>query len=143
MVLTFYDGFEDYGPQMVDIMKAQKEAVVNAMGIKLKPKTGEAVETKTISEKGQVLSEDTNTQQVDLPEQVAQEESGFGGVGCEVGVEISYTENLGNFRSARVGVSLKVVVGHVEIDEAYDYAKAWVDQRMEKLVEEVQDLKSA
>lgn len=136
MVIMFADGFEAYGVEGL----AKLEGL--SMGIKLKPKQAEAVETKTITESGQVISEDTETKQVEVPEEI-QTSNVNATPGCEVGVDMSYTENLGNYRSARVGVSLKVTVAHEDIDEAFDYAKAWVDQRMETMVGEVQELKNA
>jgi hypothetical protein len=57
--------------------------------------------------------------------------------GCEVGFEAGYTHNLGNFKSCRVGVSLKVSCPHGEIDEVYEIAKTWVSDRMDKAVTEL------
>lgn len=56
---------------------------------------------------------------------------------CTVGFEVSYTHNLGNYQSARVQVSLAVPCPHAEISEIYDTAKAWVEERMESLIEEL------
>ncbi len=49
---------------------------------------------------------------------------------CEIGFEASYTHNLGNYESARVNVSIKIPCLHGEIDEAFEYAKTWVDQKL-------------
>jgi hypothetical protein len=56
---------------------------------------------------------------------------------CTVGVEASYTHNLGNYQSARIGVSLTVPCTHGEINEIYKFAQAWVDERMSELQEEL------
>jgi len=57
---------------------------------------------------------------------------------CEVGFDAGYTHNLGNYQSARVGVSLKIDCAHSEIDEVYDYAMEWVNDKMAKLREELE-----
>jgi hypothetical protein len=65
----------------------------------------------------------------------------YGGSGpwCEVGLDASYTHNAGNYQSVKVGVSLRLPCLPGEINEMFDYAKAWVDKRMNTLVEELQD----
>jgi hypothetical protein len=52
---------------------------------------------------------------------------------CEVGFEVSYTHNLGNYESAKIGVSLKLPCLVPEIDEAFEYAKTWVDEKMNQV----------
>lgn len=145
-MIVWIDDFTYFDTEGVVLAEGKVEGIKSVfigdkeidMGIKL-TKKAEAVETKEIKEKQQVISEDTKTEELELPKEIA--DSG-GGAGCEVGVDMSYTENLGNYRSARVGVSLKVTVAHHEIDEAFVYAKEWVDQRMQVLVAEVQELKA-
>ena len=102
------------------------------MSVKIK-KHAKAVITQQEMVKGEVIAEDIQQEVVKQP-----------GAGkpltehvCEVGVESSYTHNLGNYKSARVQVSLKVPCRHGEIDEVYDYAEHWVEARMTKLVEEL------
>jgi hypothetical protein len=58
---------------------------------------------------------------------------------CEVGVDASYTHNLGNYQSCRIGVSLKVPCSIDEINGVYTMAKDWVDTRMSQLREELED----
>lgn len=103
------------------------------MALKIKGKAATATTTKTISDKKTVISEDTAQEQVETPasDQPTEQQ-------CEVGVEMSYTHNLGNYQSARVQVSLKVPCVHAEIDDVYDYAKGWVETRLEGLVDELQ-----
>ena len=57
---------------------------------------------------------------------------------CEVGVEASLTINLGNFNSTRLQTSLKVPAPHSEIDEVWEFAKDWVNDKMEKLAADAQ-----
>lgn len=47
-----------------------------------------------------------------------------------VSVDYSLTMNLGNFESARIGVSVRVPCYKEEIDEAFEFASAWVEQRI-------------
>ena len=56
---------------------------------------------------------------------------------CEVGVDASYTKNLGNFQSAKVGVSLRVPCAHGDIDDVFAYAKDWVNNKLSAIIEEL------
>lgn len=103
------------------------------MALKIKGKPATATTTKTITDKKTVVSEDTKQETVDTPADPAPSEPQ-----CEVGVEMSYTHNLGNYTSARVQVSLKVPCIHAEVDDVYDYAREWVDGKLNGLVEELQ-----
>ena len=47
-----------------------------------------------------------------------------------VSVDYSLTMNLGNFESARISVSVQVPCYREEVDEAYEFASAWVEQRI-------------
>ena len=96
-------------------------------------KPGTATVTKEIKDKGTVVSEDQEQEQVEGVTAATSIEPM-----CEVGMEMSYTHNLGNYQSARVQVSLKVPCAHAEIDEAYDYAKSWVEGKLNTLVDELQ-----
>ena len=48
-----------------------------------------------------------------------------------VSVDYSLTMNLGNYESARISVSVSVPCYKEEIDEAYEFARAWAEQRLE------------
>ena len=50
---------------------------------------------------------------------------------CEVGFEASYTQNMTNYQSARVNVSIKIPCLQGEVDEVFEYAKSWVDEKLE------------
>lgn len=58
---------------------------------------------------------------------------------AKVGVNMGLTLNLGNFESARIDVSISVPCYREETDEAYRYAREWVETR---LGEEVQSVRS-
>jgi hypothetical protein len=49
-----------------------------------------------------------------------------------VSVDYTLTMNLGNYESARIGVSVHVPCYKEEIDDAYEFAQAWVEARVEK-----------
>lgn len=102
------------------------------MALKLAKKTGTALVSKETKDKGTVLAEETDEQVVETPS------AGGDGPWCEVGVEMSYTHNLGNYQSARVGVSIRLPCKYHEINAVYDYAKEWADGKLQSLVEELQ-----
>lgn len=51
---------------------------------------------------------------------------------AEVEVAVALTMNLGNFESARLSVSLRLPCYKEEIEEAYAYAQAFVEDRVAK-----------
>ena len=107
------------------------------MALNLKKKAA-ATESKTITDKKVVISEDVVTKAVEVPANVlgqAQKLTPW----CEVGVEASYTHNLGNFQSCRVAVSLKVPCPHDEIDKVFEYAQTWVDGKMNTMMSDLQN----
>jgi len=61
---------------------------------------------------------------------------------CNVGYGLGFTEPMGNYRSVRAYVSLNVPCVHSEIDEVYDFAKEWVDARIQVLFNEIAAQKS-
>lgn len=97
----------------------------------LKPKA-KAETSVTHKQGGKTVAEDSFSENVDPP---AVEVPSNGQMPwCEVGVEMSYTKNLGNFNSARVGVSLKVPCQAPEVEDMFKFAEGWVNERMEQLV---------
>jgi hypothetical protein len=56
---------------------------------------------------------------------------------CEVGFEASFTKNLGNYQSARLNVIVKIPCPAGDIDEVFDYARTWVNGKLETLVSEL------
>lgn len=57
---------------------------------------------------------------------------------CNVGVNMATTVNLGNYESVKLGVSLHVPCKHEEINDTFDFARGWVEEKMTELVESVQ-----
>jgi len=49
-----------------------------------------------------------------------------------VTVDYHLTLNLGNFESARIGISVQVPCYKEEIDDAYEFAAAWAEERLGK-----------
>lgn len=49
-----------------------------------------------------------------------------------VHVDYALTMNLGNYESAKISVSVSVPCYKEEIDEAYEFAQAWVEERLSK-----------
>jgi len=54
-----------------------------------------------------------------------------------VGCQASQTVNMGNFNSLKIGVSVNVPCDISELDATFDFAKNWVDSKMQQLQEEV------
>lgn len=102
---------------------------------KKSPTAETKVETKS---KGETIAEENKT------ETVAPMEGSAAAVGsldpwCEVGVEASYTHNLGNYQSCRVQVSLRMPCVAGEINEVFEYSKAWVDEKMQIMMAELNE----
>lgn len=108
------------------------------MALKIAKKTGTATVSKQMKDKGSVIAEETAAEEVPALAGSAGAQ-GAAGPWCEVGVDASYTHNLGNYQSARVGVTLKIPCLAPEIDKIFDYAKTWVDAKMQALIEDLQD----
>lgn len=107
------------------------------MAIKFSKKPAQAqttVETKT---NGQTVAEENTTETVDVPAEVTIPEKATE-PGCLVGVEMSYTHNLGNYQSARVQVSLSVPCPSHDIDGVFDFTKDWVETKLASMVNELQ-----
>lgn len=90
----------------------------------------------TVSHKGQVIAESNETEDVNKPSNL---QPVMPDQQCEVGVAMGYTHNAGNYTSARVDVSLKVPCAHPEVNDVYDFARAWVEERLEHLVAALQE----
>ena len=105
--------------------------------IKFTKPAGKAQTTTTVTDKKQTVSENTTDETVILPAKAALPVEQVAEAPCEVGIEASYTHNLGDYRSARVQVSLRVPCAKGEIDETFEQVNSWVEARMEQLVNEM------
>jgi len=103
------------------------------MPIKMSKKNGQATTTKEHKASGKVIASDTETETVASPENSGAEADRW----AEVGVEASYTHNMGNYESCRVGVVLKIPCAVDEINEVFEYASEWIDEKMQKLNAEI------
>jgi predicted ATPase len=105
------------------------------MGLKItkKPSEAKAEISKEILDKGSIVAEEHKSEVVHA-EPI---EKGNDTPWCEVGFEAGYTHNLGNYRSARAGVSLVIPCKHGEINGVYEFAKEWVNARLTEVVEEL------
>ncbi|MBS7812323.1 hypothetical protein [Roseococcus pinisoli] len=56
---------------------------------------------------------------------------------CTVGFTLGCTIPLAPYTSGRAEVSLSVPCGHGEINKVYDFAKKWVEDRMETVSSEL------
>ena len=65
------------------------------------------------------------------------EESLFEDPPCNVGVSMGFTYNLGDYNSSKMQVSLNVPCAHEEINDAYIFAKEWVEERVNYEYEEL------
>lgn len=56
---------------------------------------------------------------------------------AKVHVGFGLTINLGNYESARLDVSVEVPCYKEQVDDAYQAAKGWVEQRIHQEIEEI------
>ena len=105
------------------------------MGVKFNVKGATAVTTYTKEVSGVVTAEESIsevTKQVVVPEHPA-----------VVSIEMGMTKNLGNYESFKISVSLSVPCGtdQASIDQTAEEAYEWVDDRVDKILKEVEDFK--
>lgn len=65
------------------------------------------------------------------------EELTFDAPPCRVGFKAGMTINTGNYSSVRFDVSIEIPCDAVEVDDVYEFAKNWVDNRAEEVVDEI------
>lgn len=107
------------------------------MALKFKKKgPAQAEATVSNSQKGKQISEETATEKVNVPAEVASDKPSDE-PWCEVGFEASYTMNLGNYESTRINVSIKVPCLTEEIDAVFEYGQNWVNGKLEHLIGEI------
>ena len=94
------------------------------MAITIKKKPAVATSKVEMKSKGETVSETSSQEAVDMGGKKLESNKPW----CEITVEASYTHNLGNYQSAKVGVHLMVPCLHNELDEVYDFTKDWVEQ---------------
>jgi hypothetical protein len=104
------------------------------MALKFTKKVGVATSTmqKVDNKNKVVLAETGENEQVSTGETLVSVEP-F----CEVGIDVSFTKNLGNFESAKVGVSLRMPSTKEGLDETFEQITAWANGKIEKIVSEL------
>ena len=117
------------------------------MALKLKKPVGTATTTKAMVDgKAKVnIAEESAQEQVVQPEpaqtgdqigQMAMEAQALE-PWCDVQVDASYTKNLGNYQSAKIGVSLKMPCQQIDLDDAFTFTRDWVNTKLEGMVTEL------
>ena len=118
------------------------------MALKLKTPVGTATTTKAMVDgKAKVnIAEESTSEQVVKPEpeptddqvQAMALEAQALEPWCEIQVDASYTKNLGNYQSAKIGVSLKMPARVAELDETFNFTRDWVNGKLESLVADLE-----
>lgn len=57
---------------------------------------------------------------------------------CNVGFSAGCTRNLGDYNSFKVQISIHIPVPISGIDTAYQFGRAWVDEKMQEVLDESQ-----
>ena len=114
------------------------------MALKLKKPLGTATMTKAMvdGKAKTTIAEETHQEPVEAPEpaeELANMQTGVAGLDpyCEILVEASFTKNLGNYQSAKIGVSLKMPCQQVDLDDAFTFTRDWVNTKLEGMVTEL------
>lgn len=107
------------------------------MAIKIAVKTA-SVPTATISKENKTSAGTTKSQVTEIPT-IKAPVNATGDQWCTVGFEAGLTQNLGDYESARIGVTLAIPCPHQEIDEVFNLAQEWVNTRMLQMQEELPD----
>jgi len=81
--------------------------------------------------KQQVIKGVEQAQEVTATETI---HSGVFNTGMAITVEGGRTLNLGNFESARVGVTVTVPCDHATLNDAYEWATNWVSEKIDEAV---------
>ena len=105
------------------------------MALKLnKPKPPEATVTTETKTKGETTS--ANSEGIDTSELQGTALTALKPM-CDIGFGLSYTHNLGDFKSTRVEISLSLPVPLDELEDGYAKAKEWVEAKLQPIVDEL------
>lgn len=108
------------------------------MALKVTKPTGKAVITKETKKSGQTVSMDTENETVETEgEPETTDTDGVTSKPCIVEVGMGFTKNMGDYESARLDVKIAIPCRHDEINDVYDTAKEWVEERLQALVDEL------
>lgn len=56
---------------------------------------------------------------------------------CNVGYSFGFTESMGDYKSVRAQVTLHIPCTADEIDDVFELARTWVNERVEEVYEDV------
>ncbi len=101
------------------------------MGLVIKKKQPVAHTSVVHSEKGQVVTEQTQQELVGEPVTL------MDGPHASIEVSTSLTINLGKFNSVKVGVGITLPAALNELDDVFEYGRSWMNQKMEQLAADV------
>lgn len=63
----------------------------------------------------------------------------FDGPNCNVGYKMGYTKNLGNYESMRIDITINVPANYDQLEDAFEFAKEWADEKMNAVVKEIDE----
>jgi len=104
----------------------KQKAVDYNQHLKTKPVTGIVSSSKAV--KGETIAQSSSETKVLHP--------GVFTNGMSITVEGGRVINLGNYETARVGVSITVPCDKGSLDEAYQFATDWVDSKIEEALKD-------
>lgn len=58
---------------------------------------------------------------------------------AQVTFSMGHTKNLGNYESVKINVAVTLPSNTDELDTAFEFAQEWVDDKLTKVLEEVED----
>lgn len=85
-----------------------------------------------------VATTDTNGATEEKEEVVA--ENVYDQPTCNVGFTAGATRNMGNYNSIKVSVSLFMPCYPAEVDEVFEFAKEWVDKKMQETLDSLDEV---
>jgi hypothetical protein len=97
------------------------------------PKQAKATVTTELKEGKETKAESVVHETPDAPVATVPTVEQLPVVGCSMG----YTHNLGNYQSARIDVSISIPCPFGEINQIYEWAENWVNERVKKAIDEL------
>jgi len=64
--------------------------------------------------------------------------SNYIGATVNVGISLGLTVNIGNYENVKAQVSIHIPCSHEEIEDTYEFAKEWADDKLEELQGEIE-----
>lgn len=89
---------------------------------------------RSFTRNGEIISEDDEQEEISIHKFIT--------TPAETGVSFGSTINLGNYEAARIDVWCKVPAYREELDEAFEFAKKFADNKMTEELEKVSGSKN-